>query len=110
MIDNAGDVKGKILRHFKEMDPLDTGYIPSWELEMNLYWLGEEIPIHQINNFIEEALYIEKGSKLHKERQQYMQKFSSDIDGLEMFSRLPGSDAGYINYAHFIERNYGGKM
>ena len=110
MVDNAGDVKGKILRLFKEMDPLATGYIPSWEMEMNLYWLGEDIPIYQINNFIEEAVYVEKGSKVMADRKKFMERFSSDIDGPEMIPRLPGSKAGYIDYRDFIDRNYGKKM
>ena len=26
-------------RYFQELDPMRTGYVASWEIEMNLYWL-----------------------------------------------------------------------
>ena len=110
---NVGGVAEKMKRHFAEMDPLRTGYVPSWELETNLYWLGEikqkgeptvGLPLSQISNFIEEALYSPKGSKVNQARDKFMEKFSTDMHGITMVSRLPGNLAGYVDYNDFVDR------
>jgi len=62
------------------------------------------LPLSQISNFIEEALYSPKGSKVNQARDKFMEKFSTDMHGITMVSRLPGNLAGYVDYNDFVDR------
>jgi hypothetical protein len=101
---NHGGMKETMKRYFQELDPMRTGYVASWEVEMNLYWLGEDIPLEQIRNFLEDALFIAKGSMLAKKRAAFLDQYTAGVNDVKFVSRLPGNMAGFIDYNDFVDR------